>query len=184
MTGGADPITLRARSLLDSATRRGLIKRLATALDDDPELRLAVIAEGNRRGADLPEEAASWPSARLLRRARGLETESRVRTNPIRRDEGFTCLHCGALVPPVGRTARDHCPRCLRSLHVDVIPGDRASACGGLMDPVGAELVAGETVLLYRCRSCGASHRVRAIVDGTEPDDWEQVVKTSAGQPP
>lgn len=179
-----DEVVVRARALLDSATGRGLIKRLATALDHDPALRAAVVAEGNRRGAELPDDAIEWPSARLLRRARAREADARQRTNPIHRDEGFACLHCGADVPPVGHTARDHCPKCLRSLHVDVVPGDRASGCGGVMDPVGAELVAGQVVLLYRCRSCGHPHRVRAIVDGPTPDDWEKVVRISAGEPP
>ncbi|MEQ1507254.1 MAG: RNHCP domain-containing protein [Myxococcota bacterium] len=169
-------LAARARALLDAATSRGRIKQLATELDGDPALRRAVVDAGNARGADLPDDAIDWPSARLLRRARGREAAARVRTNPVRRDEGFVCVHCGAEVPPLGVTDRDHCPRCLRSLHVDVVPGDRASGCGGVFDPVGAELVAGRTAIRYRCRSCGARHRVRVADD----DDWEQVVAASA----
>ncbi|WDF05905.1 RNHCP domain-containing protein [Shouchella hunanensis] len=30
---------------------------------------------------------------------------------------------------------RNHCPFCLYSKHQDIIPGDRASTCGGLMEP-------------------------------------------------
>ncbi|WP_265181671.1 RNHCP domain-containing protein [Geomicrobium sp. JCM 19055] len=31
---------------------------------------------------------------------------------------------------------RNHCPSCLYSKHVDVIPGDRASTCHSLMEPI------------------------------------------------
>jgi predicted RNA-binding Zn-ribbon protein involved in translation (DUF1610 family) len=174
----------RAKALLDLARTRGEVKRLAIELDADPDLRRAVLEEGRRRGADLPEEALEWPSAKLLRRARALEEPSRQRTNPVRRDEAFVCAHCGLEVEPLRRTDRDHCPRCLRSLHVDVVPGDRASTCGGLMDPVGAEIRGGDVVIHHRCRRCGAPHRVRAAVGDPLGDDWDALVRTSAGEPP
>ena len=60
------------------------------------------------------------------------------------------------------------------------MPGDRANGCGGVLDPVGVEIRGGDTVLRYRCRRCGATHRVRAVLDGDSPDDWEAVVATSA----
>ena len=58
------------------------------------------------------------------------------KTHPCR--EGFTCKVCGRPVTPAGAGSdhRNHCPNCLSSLHVDVEPGDRASDCGGIMDPV------------------------------------------------
>lgn len=174
----------RARDLLDRARSRGEVKRLSAALDGDDELRRALLAEGRDRGADLPDEAVGWPSAKLLRRARAHEDAARERTNPIRRDEAFTCAHCGLEVAPLGRTDRDHCPRCLRSLHVDVVPGDRAATCGGLLDPVGAEIRGGDVVIHHKCRRCGATHRVRAAVGDPGGDDWEALVKTSAGEPP
>jgi hypothetical protein len=180
----SDELVLRAQELLDGATTRGRIKQLAQKLEEDPALREAVLREGNRRGAELPEEALTWPAARLLRRARAREQASQQRTNPIRRDEGFTCAHCGQEVAPLGFTDRDHCPRCLRSLHVDVVPGDRAQGCGGILDPVGGEMAGGEAVLFFRCRRCGHSHRVKAITRGEQPDDWEMVVRTLAGEPP
>lgn len=177
----SDPLRQRAAELVDRARTRGAIKRLASTLDADPELRAAVWAEGRRRGADLPDEAIEWPSARLLRLARAREAASQTRTNPIRRDEGFVCGHCGAEVSALGHTDRDHCPNCLRSVHVDVVPGDRDAGCGGLMDPIGAELVSGQVVLHYRCRRCGHPHRVKAIPGS---DDWDAVIATSAGSPP
>ena len=130
----------------------------------------------------MPDEAVDWPSKRLLRLARGLEQASRVRTNPVHRDEDFTCAHCGAEVRAHGRTARDHCPHCLRSLHVDVVPGDRAADCGGILDPVGVDRRGDDWVIRYRCRTCGADRTNRAILDGDVPDDWQAVVALSVGE--
>jgi hypothetical protein len=171
----------RARELLERARTRGDIRALAPRLDDDPDLRRAVLDEGRRRGVELPDDAIDWPAKRLLRVARGREAEARMRTTPIHRDEAFTCAHCGGDVPPHGRTARDHCPWCLRSLHVDVVPGDRAASCHGVLDPVAFELVGGQPVLRHRCRRCGTERRVRAVTDGEVPDDWEALVALSSG---
>ena len=48
------------------------------------------------------------------------------------RDESFTCENCHKEVKPLGYTARDHCPYCLYSKHVDINPGDRQNTCKGL----------------------------------------------------
>ena len=50
----------------------------------------------------------------------------------------FTCKVCGRLCTPqnAGSDHRNHCPNCLSSLHVDIEPGNRASDCGGIMEPV------------------------------------------------
>ena len=50
----------------------------------------------------------------------------------------FTCKVCGRVCTPqnAGSDHRNHCPNCLSSLHVDEEPGDRASDCGGIMEPV------------------------------------------------
>jgi len=55
----------------------------------------------------------------------------------IARQEPFTCEHCSKEVKPLeDGSYRNHCPHCLYSKHVDEEgPGDRASACGGLMKP-------------------------------------------------
>lgn len=176
----------RARDLLARARSRGDIKRLGAWLDEqaDPGLRQAVVAAGRARGADLPEEAADWPGKRLIRAALAREEAARVATNPTARDEAFTCAHCGLDVPPHGRTARDHCPRCLRSLHVDVVPGDRASDCGGILDPIGLEVRAGASRLRFRCRRCGAEKVNRALADGVPPDDPVALALVSRGERP
>jgi hypothetical protein len=68
-----------------------------------------------------------------------------------------------------GRMVRDHCPTCLRSLHVDNVPGDRAAGCGGLLDPIEIHLAAGDISFSMRCRRCGALRRVRAHPDDAVP---------------
>ncbi len=100
----------------------------------------------------------------------------------IKRDEAFVCAHCGRRVPPAGRTSRNHCPSCLRSLHVDVVPGDRADPCGGIMDPISADVRTDRVTIVHRCRRCGAERRVRALRESVaDPDDWEALVRVAAG---
>jgi hypothetical protein len=56
-------------------------------------------------------------------------------------NENFICENCGFEVTkhPEG-SARNHCPNCLYSKHLDQdFPGDRASDCGGIMQPVGID---------------------------------------------
>ena len=50
----------------------------------------------------------------------------------------FACRVCGYRAAPggAGTRHRNHCPNCLHSLHLDNEPGDRASECGGVMEPV------------------------------------------------
>ena len=90
------------------------------------------------------------------------EEAARERKNPIHRDEAFTCLCCGAEVGPGGAMVRDHCPRCLRGRHVDVVPGDRAAGCQGLLVPERLELRAGVVLIHHRCARCGHAFLVRA----------------------
>ena len=97
-------------------------------------------------------------------------------------NQPFTCQACGAEVKPlVSGGYRNHCPVCLRSLHVDVNPGDRAADCGGIMDPVAVEHSGKKGwVLVHRCRDCGALRRNRAaLADPEQPDDYGAVVALS-----
>lgn len=73
-----------------------------------------------------------------------------------KRVEDFTCTHCGREVSGDGYT--NHCPACLQSRHVDINPGDRQSACGGLMEPVRLE-GSGDFSIVHRCGVCGAEKR-------------------------
>lgn len=97
-------------------------------------------------------------------------------------DAGFRCAHCGREVAPLGYTSRNHCPFCLWSLHVDVNPGDRAAACGGQMEPVGALPDARRGyILIHRCTRCGAVRRCRAAHEArTQPDDPALLIALTA----
>lgn len=81
---------------------------------------------------------------------------------------GFTCKVCGASVPQEGAGGehRNHCPKCLSSVHLDIEPGDRASECGGVMEPIGVWVRKnGEWALIHRCRLCGELHSNRIAAD-------------------
>lgn len=98
-------------------------------------------------------------------------------------DGGFTCLHCGREVPPLGYTSRNHCPFCLWSLHVDVLPGDRANPCGGLLRPIKTEPDPKKGfVIVHRCERCGATVRCKAAMRGNTPDDGELLIRLTAGE--
>jgi len=70
-------------------------------------------------------------------------------------DEEFTCSVCHRQVLPLGYTARDHCPFCLSSIHVDNNPGDRANNCHGILEPIAIEKKDDNYKIVYRCNKCG-----------------------------
>ncbi len=81
--------------------------------------------------------------------------------------ESFVCQVCGSPAAPdgAGSMHRNHCPKCLCSVHVDNEPGDRASLCKGIMDPVSVWVRKnGEWAIIHRCRLCGtlSSNRIAA----------------------
>ncbi len=83
-------------------------------------------------------------------------------------NETFTCKVCGRLVKPAGAGSdhRNHCPNCLSSLHVDVEPGDRASDCGGVMEPIAVWVRRGEEwAIIHRCKRCGELSSNRVLAD-------------------
>ncbi|HUG16665.1 MAG TPA: RNHCP domain-containing protein [Thermomicrobiales bacterium] len=151
-------------------------------LDDDPELTGEYGDDGESmepgrrqprgprsgRGGGLPK------AARKQRREReapldpedewddGLNQERERRERERRRagiSEPFKCRNCRAFIgmPPTGGQQRNHCPMCLYSLHVDdKTPGDRASDCRSLMEPIGVFYRRNmEQVLAHRCLGCG-----------------------------
>jgi hypothetical protein len=75
----------------------------------------------------------------------------------IKNTENFICEHCNAEV--IGNGYTNHCPKCLWSKHVDVNPGDRASICGGMMEPISLVQEKGEFILTNKCEKCGYSKR-------------------------
>lgn len=79
----------------------------------------------------------------------------------------FTCKVCGRMVTPggAGTEHRNHCPNCLSSVHVDEKPGDRASDCHGVMEPIAVWVrKSGEWAIIHRCKVCGkfSSNRIAA----------------------
>ena len=99
-------------------------------------------------------------------------------------DSGFTCLHCGKEVLPLGYSSRNHCPFCLYSLHIDVMPGDRANTCMGALRPVHCEPDARKGyIITYVCEKCGERVRNRAAHEAKiQPDDRNVLIKLTAGE--
>lgn len=114
--------------------------------------------------------------SRTYRHSGDDETLPAKRPRGRRGEKPFRCSHCKAMVGPVtsGGKHRNHCPHCLYSRHVDGrVPGDRASACGGSMAPVGAfERRNGEHVVVHRCLSCRFERYNRIAAD----DDFDLVL--------
>lgn len=75
------------------------------------------------------------------------------------RDEHFICENCHKSVDPLNYTARDHCPYCLYSKHVDINPGDRLNTCLGLLKPIGIEKFKDTYKIIYKCNKCGQIHK-------------------------
>ena len=93
------------------------------------------------------------------------------------RDEEFICENCGATVKRLNYTARDHCPYCLYSKHVDVNPGDREEICHGILEPIGVELDSKKGyVIIFKCKKCGAIRRNKAAKD----DNIDLIIKLTA----
>lgn len=106
------------------------------------------------------------------------------KTHPCK--DAFVCKQCGRQVFPSGAGSdhRNHCPNCLTSLHVDVEPGDRASDCGGLMDPIAVWVrKGGEWAIIHRCRRCGALSSNRTAADDN-PAKLLSIAARPMGQPP
>ena len=84
----------------------------------------------------------------------------------IKNDQPFICEWCGREVKPLGYTSRDHCPYCLVSKHVDIVPGDRENDCQGMLIPIGVELNTKKgTVIKYKCTRCKQLHNNKASDD-------------------
>ncbi len=98
-------------------------------------------------------------------------------------DAGFTCMACGREVEPLGYSSRNHCPFCLASRHVDVLPGDRANPCGGLLRAIRTEPDPKRGfVIIHKCEACGALSRCRSAHEAkNQPDDMNLLIKLTAG---
>ncbi len=98
-------------------------------------------------------------------------------------NNSFTCANCGSEVHPLQNgSVRNHCPACLHSLHVDVMPGDRACDCHGVMEPVDVDQSGKKGwVIVHRCSKCGFTGRNRtALDDPGQPDSWDALIAISS----
>ncbi len=88
-----------------------------------------------------------------------------------RDSNSFICRYCGRTVSMAvpGTCHRNHCPFCLRSCHLDYQTGDRASTCGGLMEPIAISIRKDkEWVIIHRCINCGTLRENRIAGDDNE----------------
>ena len=93
-------------------------------------------------------------------------------------DDEFICQNCGKKVDKLKYSSRDHCNKCLCSLHVDINPGDRANDCCGLLVPYSCEMSSKKGyVIRYRCSKCGQFHNNKSAED----DSKETIFKIMNG---
>lgn len=90
-------------------------------------------------------------------------------------DEDFICDNCKRKVSKLEYSARDHCPYCLYSKHIDIMPGDRKNECMGLLEPIGIEKYRDTYKIIYKCLKCGMIHKNIAARD----DDFDLIIKLS-----
>jgi len=90
-------------------------------------------------------------------------------------DEGFKCIMCNKEVNPLKYTARDHCPYCIYSMHVDINPGDRENNCKGLLKPVSIEKFKHTYKIIYKCEKCKL--KIKNIV--ANDDDINIIIELS-----
>ena len=94
----------------------------------------------------------------------------------IKNDNSFVCINCGSRVEKLKYTSRDHCPHCLHSIHVDVIPGDRLNECKGLLKPIAIEESSKKGyVIIYKCTKCGEIKRNKSADD----DDFDEILRVA-----
>jgi hypothetical protein len=92
----------------------------------------------------------------------------------IARQEPFICVHCQDSITPLKHGSyRNHCPKCLHSLHVDLNgPGDRLATCLGAMKPIGLDQTNKKGyVLIHKCTICKKISRNKAAPD----DELEKI---------
>lgn len=93
-------------------------------------------------------------------------------------DENFICEHCGKDVSKLEYSARDHCPYCLYSKHVDINPGDRANNCKGLLKPIDIEKFKDTYKIIYKCEKCGENHKNIIATD----DNMDEIIRISSSK--
>lgn len=90
-------------------------------------------------------------------------------------DEEFICKNCSTIVKPLGYTARDHCPNCLYSIHIDNNPGDRKCTCQGFLKPIGVEKHKDTYKIIYKCEKCKEIKKNICAKD----DNMDEIIRLS-----
>lgn len=93
-------------------------------------------------------------------------------------DEEFICENCNQKVEKLNYTARDHCPYCLYSKHVDINPGDRSNTCQGLLIPIDIEKFKDTFKIIYKCSKCGELHKNTIATD----DNLDKIIELSSAK--
>lgn len=91
-------------------------------------------------------------------------------------DESFICEKCNKQVNKLKYTARDHCPFCLYSKHLDIMPGDRNNPCKGMLKPIGIEKYKNTYKIIYVCEKCKKQHKNIIAKD----DDFNKIIELSS----
>lgn len=91
------------------------------------------------------------------------------------KDEKFICDNCNKEVEKLNYTARDHCPYCLYSKHVDINPGDRSNPCQGILKPIGIEKYKNTYKIIYKCQKCNQIHKNIMAID----DNYDRIIDLS-----
>ena len=92
-------------------------------------------------------------------------------------DEEFICDVCGKEVKKLEYSARDHCPSCLSSKHVDINPGDRLCDCHGILKPIGIEKGKKDTYkIVYQCLKCNMIKKNVMAKD----DNYDKILEISS----
>ena len=94
-------------------------------------------------------------------------------------NSAFICASCGKNVLPLTNGSyRNHCSFCLYSLHLDNVPGDRASGCNGLMEPAGVVYNSKKGYQIrHKCQVCGVVQVNRIAENTVQPDNMDVILK-------
>ena len=94
-------------------------------------------------------------------------------------DEEFICEVCNKNVSKLEYTARDHCPFCLSSKHLDINPGDRGANCGGILVPIDIEKGKKDTYkIIYKCSKCKEIKKNKMAID----DDFDKILEIMSNE--
>lgn len=90
-------------------------------------------------------------------------------------NEEFICKNCGQKNEKLSGSCRNHCTKCLCSLHVDKnFPGDRQSTCKNLMKPIKATQDGKKGwMIVHKCTKCDKIIPNKAADD----DNFDEIIQ-------